>query len=183
MPRYVALLRGINVGGHRVKMAQLRELFVALDLDDVSTFIASGNVIFEVSARVSRVRLERTIEVHLERELGYAVATFLRTPAELDAVGSCPAYPSAEVAAPEHSFYVLFVREPATKVVQSAFAALDSERDTFRSDGREIYWRTRGTMSESPLFASALARATRNLPHTIRNLTTVRKLAAVGLRS
>ena len=46
MPQYIAFLRGINVGGHRVKMDRLRELFEELSLRDVSTIISSGNVIF-----------------------------------------------------------------------------------------------------------------------------------------
>jgi len=47
MPRYVALLRGINLGGHTVKMDRLKKLFEELGLKNVETFIASGNVIFE----------------------------------------------------------------------------------------------------------------------------------------
>jgi len=47
MPRYVAFLRAINVGGHVVTMAQLKRAFEAVPLASVETFIASGNVIFE----------------------------------------------------------------------------------------------------------------------------------------
>ena len=46
MSQYIAFLRGINVGGHRVKMDRLRAIFIELGLQDVSTFIASGNVLF-----------------------------------------------------------------------------------------------------------------------------------------
>jgi uncharacterized protein (DUF1697 family) len=46
MTQYVAFLRGINVGGHRVKMDRLREIFEETGLSDVSTFIARGNVVF-----------------------------------------------------------------------------------------------------------------------------------------
>lgn len=52
MPAYVALLRGINVGGNRmIKMADLRTVFVAADADDVATYIESGNVVFTHPAR------------------------------------------------------------------------------------------------------------------------------------
>src|SRR5262249_5968026 len=91
--RYVAFLRGINVGGHRVRMDQLRDLFKALDLSHVETFITSGNVIFEAAAGDSAV-LESRIEGHLERSLGYEVDTFIRTPAELASVATFRPFPS-----------------------------------------------------------------------------------------
>ncbi len=84
--RYIAFLRAINVGGRVVKMDQLKRLFEELPLSDVETYIASGNVIFTSAARTA-APLEAKIEAHLERRLGYAVPTFLRTPAELAAVG------------------------------------------------------------------------------------------------
>ncbi len=84
MPKYIAFLRAINVGGHTVKMDQLKKLFKALAFANVETFIASGNVIF--NSKGSAKSLERKIEAHLETSLGYKVATFLRTPTELTKV-------------------------------------------------------------------------------------------------
>ena len=84
MPRYIAFLRAINVGGHTVKMDALRELFEALGFEQVETFIASGNVIFETT-ETDTAALERRIETHLQAALGYAVATFLRSDAEVAA--------------------------------------------------------------------------------------------------
>src|SRR3954464_12194003 len=85
MPRYVAFLRAINVGGHTVKMDRLRALFEELELANVKTFIASGNVLFDSAAR-NRAALESRIERHLEQALGSEVATFVRTTAELGTV-------------------------------------------------------------------------------------------------
>lgn len=85
--RYGALLRGINVGGHRVKMDHLRTLFDALGYADVQTLIASGNVIFSSDSEDSSA-LQAEIETHLLAELGYEVATFIRTHEELAAVVS-----------------------------------------------------------------------------------------------
>ena len=64
MTRYVAFLRAINVGGRRVKMHHLRELFESLGFSNVETFIASGNVIFDSPAEDTR-KLEQRIEDHL----------------------------------------------------------------------------------------------------------------------
>ena len=82
MPQYIAFLRGINVGGHRIRMDRLRSLFEELDLTEVSTFIASGNVIFSTETDDSEA-LSDKIERHLAQELGYEVATFLRSPTQL----------------------------------------------------------------------------------------------------
>ncbi len=62
--KYIAFLRGINIGGHQVKMEQLRELFRKLGLTDVRSYIQSGNIFFE-TAETDRVRLTRKIEQHL----------------------------------------------------------------------------------------------------------------------
>ena len=60
MPRYVAFLRAINVGGHIVKMDQLRKLFTQLGLTDVETFIASGNVLFTSPSKSGRCSRRRS---------------------------------------------------------------------------------------------------------------------------
>ena len=65
MPKYVAFLRAINVGGHTVKMDQLRRLFEALGFSDVQTFIASGNVIFDSKSKSTKA-LEKKIEKYLQ---------------------------------------------------------------------------------------------------------------------
>lgn len=98
MIRYVAFLRGINLGNRRLKMDALRRHFEALDaVEDPSTYLASGNVIFDVSAPSreeagpeepkeleAQGRLEEGIEAHLRGTLGYEVDTFVRRLAALD---------------------------------------------------------------------------------------------------
>lgn len=84
--RYIALLRGVNVGGHQVKMERLRALFAELGLANVRTYIQTGNVFFETDAQDERDReaLTDAIETHLLQTLGYAVPTYLRTVPELE---------------------------------------------------------------------------------------------------
>src|SRR5215510_10726143 len=96
MARQVAFLRAINVGGHTVTMARLREIFEDLGFDDVETFIASGNVIF-TAGRQTGAALERTTAARLEDVLGYEVVTFIRTADEVVAIGSYKAFPPAQV--------------------------------------------------------------------------------------
>lgn len=82
---WVALLRGINVGGHVVKMERLRQLFAELGFANVRTYIKSGNVFFE-APEGDRAALSWRIEEHLRQALGYEVPVFLRTAAELEAI-------------------------------------------------------------------------------------------------
>jgi uncharacterized protein (DUF1697 family) len=78
MPRHAAFLRGMNVGGHRITNEELRALFTAMGLRNVETFRASGNVVFAADGETP-AKITSRIERELERSLGYAVPTFLRT--------------------------------------------------------------------------------------------------------
>lgn len=78
MPKYIALLRGINVSGQKIiKMDLLRGIFETGGCSSVQTYIQSGNVVFEHVATDVAV-LRRHIEAHLQASLGYAVPTLLR---------------------------------------------------------------------------------------------------------
>ena len=185
--RYVALLRGINVGGHRVSMATLRDHFSALGLARVETYIASGNVLFEVphadtdtdtdtdtDAATPRTvdALESMIEAQLERSLGYAVSTFVRTSAELaDSLAALP-FDAGEVATEGYRVHIGFLRSsPSADVVRQVEEASTSY-DTLRVVGREMYWLTRGRFSDTQVKWPALERATQ-LDVTMRNMNTV----------
>ena len=175
MPRYVALLRAINVGGHVVKMDALRAHFADMGFTKVETFIASGNVIFDTTAR-SAGALEHRIEAHLEETLGYPVATFLRTPAELAAAADHRAFDPALITA-EGALSVTFLKAPLDAAAIAKVMALRTANDELHAHGREVYWwrRTKGGESLVPL--PKLERAFGG-PSTTRNVTTVRKLAA-----
>lgn len=121
--RWIALLRGINVGGHRVTMERLRALFMELEVGSVETFIASGNVIFE-AAESDPVVLEQKIEAHLKQVLGYEVATFLRTPTELATVWeACPFAPEGN-----ETLYVTFHKAPQARKPSSALPRLSARQ-------------------------------------------------------
>jgi uncharacterized protein (DUF1697 family) len=176
MPRYIALLRAINVGGHNVKMTQLRALFEELEFSNVETFIASGNVIFDWPATDAQ-QIERQIENHLQAALGYAVATFIRSAGELAAVASQQPFAPAELAAEGSSLYVAFLRARPDGAAAQKLLALRTEVDDFHIHERELYWLRRVRISEST-FSGALFEKTLGMPATVRNVTTVRKLAA-----
>jgi uncharacterized protein (DUF1697 family) len=136
--RYVAFLRAINVGGHTVRMEELRRLFESMGAVNVQSFIASGNVIFD-SDVTSEADLERRIEAGLEKALKFPVTTFLRTLPEVAAAAGCPAFPAEEVAAAPAS-YVGFLKSPPPKAVCAAVAAASTATHRFKVQGREMYW-------------------------------------------
>lgn len=173
MPRHIALLRGINVGGHRVKMDRLRELFVQLGFGDVSTFIASGNVVFTDDSDDTDA-LEVRIQEYLADELGYGVETFIRSPEQLAEV--------VRFQPPGHadgrSLYVVFLKEAADAAMRARFAEIDSESDRFTFSDRQIYWSIAGKLSESPLFTKGIGNAVGSASTTSRNKTSLLKLVA-----
>lgn len=169
--RYIAFLRAINVGGHVVKMDRLRGLFESSGFENVETFIASGNVIFDAGARNS-AGLEAKIAKTLESELGYEVATFLRTTSELAEIARYEPFTDAKDA----SLYIGFLAKPLTKEGVRAVMAFRSDTDDFDVHGREIYWSCTTLSTGSEFSLARLERALR-IEATFRNSTTVRKLA------
>lgn len=172
MPRYVAFLRAINVGGHTVKMDPLRRLFETMGFANVQTFIASGNVIFD-AALTDTGALERQIEDSLREALGYEVATFIRTTSEVAEIASCQPFNDAE----GHALYIAFLATPPGDEAAQKLLAFADEVDEFHITGREVYWLCRKKMSESA-FSGALLEKTLGMQATLRNSTTVRKIAA-----
>ncbi len=172
MPRYVAFLRAINVGGHTVKMDQLRRLFEAIGFMNVETFIASGNVIFDATSTETRA-LERQIEDSLREALGYEVATFIRTTSEVAEIADYQPFTDSE----GHTLYIAFLAAPPGGEAKQKLLSFANEVDEFHVSGREVYWLCRKTMSESA-FSGALLEKTVGMQATLRNSTTVRKIAA-----
>ena len=172
MPRYVALLRAINVGGHTVEMKRLQRLFEALGFDDVTTFIASGNVVFRASGAPRS--LEQKIAAHLERSLGYAVATFLRTPGELAAIVGHRVFAAPE---PGSTLYIGFLTAKPTATAERQVQTLATDIESFRIHDRELYWRSTRTIGTSTVSGAKLEKAL-GQPTTLRKSTTVEKLAS-----
>ena len=176
MPRYVALLRAINVGGRNVKMTDLCALFEQARLTDVQSVIASGNVLF-ASRSTDGAALEQRIEAALRKGLGYDVPTFVRDGDGLDAVVAHDPFDPSDPVLESHTVHVIFTRAPIDRARAERIVALRTDYDDLHVFGREVFWRTRGRSSDSPIKPAAFARAIGD-PGTARNITTVRKLAA-----
>ncbi len=175
MPRHYAFLRAINVGGHTVTMAKLSELFGQLGFTDVSTFIASGNVIFTAPAK-NTAALEKKIEAHLEKALGYEVKTFVRTGPELAALAAHNAFPASRVGT-AGAFCIGFLSEPLSPAARKALDGLANDNDAFHLNGREIYWLCKTRQAESEFSNNVFEKATKARV-TFRGANTVTKLLA-----
>lgn len=175
MPRLVAFLRAINVGGHTVTMAALRKEFEAVGVSDVETFIASGNVIFTPRA-TDLATLEKKIEARLRASLGYEVATFLRTGAEVAAIAASRPFTDAE-RRDAGALCVGFLSEPLGAPARRALMALTTDIDSFHTQEREVYWLCRKKQSEST-FSNAHFEKAVKARVTFRGINTVVRLAA-----
>src|SRR5437660_8305648 len=115
MTRYVAFLRGINVGGKKlIKMEELRRVIESLDFKNVQTFIQSGNVIFE-SREINREDLTTKIEKKLLKAFGHQVAVVLQTIAELEAILKLDPFRKIKPGADVMRFVAFLAAEPAVK--------------------------------------------------------------------
>jgi uncharacterized protein (DUF1697 family) len=165
MPRQIALLRGINVGGNkRVEMARLRALMEELGHRDVRTYVNSGNVVFS-----GRPRSERQLEAALAETFGFDVPVVLRSRDELADI--VRANPLREIATDPAKHLVVFCAADAATDLDPA----DFAPETFRVRGREVYLWAPGGIGTSPL-AKALANKSLGDKSTARNWRTVEKL-------
>ena len=175
MPRHIAFLRAINVGGHTVKMDRLRAIFESLDFANVETFIASGNVVFETTA-LDTAALETSIATALQAALGYEVATFVRTEAELARIAAHEAFPPSDLAAAQ-ALNIAFLEGPLDAESVRKLMVLKTAIDDFAAHEREIYWLCLKKQSEST-FSNAVLEKTLGRQSTLRGANTVQKMAA-----
>ena len=171
MTKYIAFLRAINVGGHTVKMDHLSKLFEAPGFSNVETFIASGNVIFETTAK-NTAALEKKIAGHLEKSLGYGVDTFLRTVQEVVEIAERIPFAAKHK---EDSVYVAFLHETPSAAATSALMALKNKANDFAILEREVYW-LRHNKDDSLFLKNPLEKVLK-LSATLRNMTTISKIA------
>lgn len=173
MPHYIALLRGVNVGGRTVKMDKLRAVLGKAGLTDVETLIASGNVVFRSSSR-SDAALEKKIEAALEGSFGFAVKVMVRSAGEMRNVAALEPFGSL---GDNHTLHVAFLKAPPPQDGLAKVLALRDEATDMKLHGRELYFKVTGRFSDSVVFRSPIEKLL-GVPMTVRNANTVRKLAA-----
>ena len=156
-------------------MDHLRRLFESLGFAGVETFIASGNVVFETTSKNAKT-LERRIENRLRETLGFEVATFLRTDAELAAIANYKPFRQSDLNAAA-ALNIAFLADKLDDKLKQKLMALRTDIDDFHVHEREIYWLCRKKQSEST-FSNAVLEKTLGRQSTLRGANTIKKIAA-----
>lgn len=182
-PTHVAFLRAVNVGGRTARKEQLIAAALTTGATDVTTFIASGNLLFAPGTLIAPgptadadTPIAAALESALAHELGFSTEVFVRTRTELVALATGDPFDGA-VDLESGTYNVGFLREPLGTETASALQELSSIEDRVTTIGREIHWHTIGKMSDSVLFQRPTIDKVVGVPVTMRNVRTVRRLA------
>ncbi len=175
---YIALLRGINVGPHKVKMDYLRELFGQLGFANVRTFIQTGNVFFDTN-ETNRPKLEQTISEYLEAQLGYKVPTFLRTVPELEATLAVDGFKGIDLTL-DTRFCLVFAATPITPNLELPIRNPKGDMEIVAVAGQEAFVIWRITNGRPPVPGKFLETALGTTTTTTRFLHTAHKLLAAA---
>ena len=169
MAKRVVFIRAVNVGGAKLPMAELRALAESLGATDVSTYIASGNLL--CTPKGAPARFDRALEQAIEDKYGYFREVISRTPAQLRA--ALDAHPF-DVVEDRYSYVYFLAGKPTAKAVKTLEDTTYADADV-KVIGEDLHIRYRDGAGRSDLDAKTIAKAL-GVQGTGRNLNTVRKL-------
>ncbi len=172
--KYVAFLRGINVGGHnKIKMETLREMFAALGYKNVKTYINSGNVIFE-TIEADDNALAAKIEKAIETEFSLNIKVMVRTISEIE--GIIKNNPFDGQFTHDKDLHVLFLAEALSEEKKNLLLANNTKFEQFAVRNREVFCLLRGGSILDSLLGKKYIDDKLKTPATARNWRTVKKL-------
>jgi uncharacterized protein (DUF1697 family) len=178
MPVVISMLRGVNVGPHkRMKMDALRAVYESLGLEDVRTFIQSGNVIFRTKEK-NRQALARKIHAAIEAEFGFHVEVILRTADELRQAIAANPFAKRRDVEPSQLLISFLDGEPGADA-RSTLAKLKDYPEELHLKGRELYIYFPNGAGKTKLPWSSLERLFK-VSGTARNLNSARKMLAIA---
>jgi uncharacterized protein (DUF1697 family) len=177
MSIHVALLRGINVGGHnRVAASDLRDLLGALGFAGAKSLLQSGNLVFE-SDRQTGAELERLLEVETAERLHVTADYFVRTADEWATMIARNPFPEEAERDPSHLVVTFLKTAPLANDVQALQAAIEGP-ESIHAKGKHLYAVYPAGIGRSKL-TNALIEKKLGLRGTGRNWNTILKLAAL----
>jgi uncharacterized protein (DUF1697 family) len=176
MSRYVAFLRGMNLGGRRIKNEELRRHFEEMGFEEVATFRVSGNVIFSTSGREAEGKLAQRVEAELDERLGYDVPVFLRSIEEVASIAVQEPFDPKRVAKSKGKLQVSLLTKKPSAAAKKKVLALAGDEDLLALDGRELYWLPGGGLLKSDLDLKAIAALLGT--DTRRTMGTIEQIAA-----
>jgi uncharacterized protein (DUF1697 family) len=177
MPIYIALLRGINVGGHQqIGMSDLRELLATLGFTGAKSLLQSGNLVFEGDRRPG-AEMERLLEAETAKRLGVTADYLVRNAAEWKTLIDRNPFPKEAKRDPSHLLVVFLKKATQAKDVQTLEAAIQGP-ERIRADGKHLYAVYPAGIGRSKL-TNTLIEKKLDVRATGRNWNTVVKLAAL----
>jgi uncharacterized protein (DUF1697 family) len=170
----VSMLRGVNLGPHnRIKMDALRTLYESLGLRNVATYVQSGNVVFQTTAR-DLVKIGRRIEDGIESTFGFRCDVVLRTPVELRDVVAANPFAGRSGIEPA-KLLIAFLARGLSPEAKAKLLSVPIEPEELYIHGRELYIYFANGMAR-PKLPSGLIDRTVQMAWTGRNWNTVTKL-------
>lgn len=169
--RYVALLRGVNVGGRTIKSAELVKCFEGLGFTNVKSVLQSGNVIFE-SSEPDSAKLKSEVEVALQTTFNYPAKAQIVSIDNLQQI--IANYPFGTAGESQHD-YVIFMESDLEKEITKEPCQLQAGEKVAAGQG-VVYWRIDKGQTLKSNFAKLLTKAKYKSFNTNRNLRTLRKL-------
>lgn len=176
MPRYVALLRAVNVGGRKVTMKELKEAAEALGYSNARTLVASGNLVFD-ARKMSDAKLEGALEGAIEKTFGLFSEVMVRGPAEWAAIIKANPFPKKAKDDPAHLVCLVCKTAPDGKAIAAwlkGFREKYDKGEKLEVVGREIYIDYGDSIGQSKLILPK-----KLVTGTARNWNTVLKLDAM----
>ena len=174
MTTFVALLKGINVGGHhKIPMAELRQLLTKEGFRNVQTYIQSGNVIFQASDKIEGIedKIQKSIHAHF----GFEVSVIVKTHEELEAIfEACPFSNEKK----EKSYFIMFSRIPDNELVEEV-SKITFENETFVIKNDCLYFYNSAGYGQAKFNMNSFERKL-NVTATARNYNTMVKLLAMS---
>ncbi len=179
MKKYIAILRGINVGGKRkILMTDLKQLFNALGFSNVATYIQSGNVLFSANTQEDENELAGRIEKAIFERCGFEVPVIVRSAGEIEALIAVNPFYNEEETVIEQLHVTFLKNIPAADKVD-ALVKLDFLPDRFQLKDKNVFLACAAKYSDTKLnnqfFENKL-----KVPATTRNWKTVLKLAELS---
>ena len=169
MTKYIAFLRGINVGKIRIKMPDLKSAFEQMGCQEVKTFLQTGNVVFLSEKNIPDLKF--MLEKGLSETFAYEAYVLLYEFGELSGIMAHYPFERDE----QHHAYVIFIDKTAVFEELKNLAA-DIGESAVEPGDQVLYWKVPAGQSTDTPFAKIVAKAKYKSSVTIRNLNTLEKM-------
>jgi uncharacterized protein (DUF1697 family) len=171
MTKYIAFLRGINVGNIRIKMTDLQLAFEKMGFMDVKTYLQTGNVIFQSDKTLAEIK--PILEKGLSETFNYEAFVLVYLHNSLETI--IVQYPFARLET--HHAYVIFIENKAIfEDLNTLSHSVSEEMNSIKAGHEVLYWQVKKGESTDTPFSKILAKAKYKSSTTVRNIQTLEKM-------